>query len=75
MAAFGRFVGPPSLEDLERCFRLDDADRKLVAKRRGDADRLRFALLLTTVRYLGTSWMIRWMRRRWCWMTLPASWG
>lgn len=42
-----------SQSDLEKLFFLDDADRKLVAKRRGPHNRLGFALLLTTVRYLG----------------------
>lgn len=53
-AAFGPFVGEPSQADLERCFFLDDADRELVGKRRGEHNRLGFAVQLTTARSFGT---------------------
>ena len=58
-ARFGRYEGPPSRAELERAFFLDDADRALVGRRRGDQNHLGFALQLTTARYLASSWPTR----------------
>ncbi|QHE73143.1 Tn3 family transposase [Rhodococcus sp. WAY2] len=49
---YGRF-GAYSRVELERFFHLDDEDRRLVAARRRDYNRLGFAVQVVTVRHLG----------------------
>ena len=51
---YGQLNGTPTRRELERFFFLDDADGRLIGKRRGDYNRLGFALQVVTLRYLGT---------------------
>lgn len=53
-AAYGRLGGVPGQAEPERFFFLDDADRELTDKRRGDRNRVGFALQMGPVTCRGS---------------------
>lgn len=52
--AYGQFSGEPNELELSQYFHLNETDLNHILQRRGKANRLGFALQLTSVRFLGT---------------------
>ncbi|MBJ8780404.1 DUF4158 domain-containing protein, partial [Citrobacter freundii] len=53
-ASYGQFSGEPNDIQLARFFLLDEVDMDFINNRRGRANRLAVALLIGSVRFLGT---------------------
>ena len=51
---YANFAAAPSLDQLARYFHLDRSDREITDGLRGDRNRLGFALMLGSARFLGT---------------------
>ncbi len=53
-ASYGQFSGEPNDIQLARFFLLDEVEMEFINNRRGRANRLAMALLIGSVRFLGT---------------------
>ena len=74
-AAYGRYAGVPSRADLELVFFLDDEDRALIERRRGEHMKLGFGLQLVTIRWVGAFLENPSMSRWRCWTSSLSSWA